>query len=131
VVEVQHGTLRSGFDAHVEPEVEARAECVRAPTETTSTPVAAIAATVSRFTPPDASTIVRPAMRRRRAEVFEREVVEHDRADPARPGAGSEHRVELVEAVDLDLEVRRVGQRRAGRLQRGGDRPVPGDENAR
>ena len=38
----------------------ARAECVRAPTEMKSTPVAAIARTVFKFTPPLASVLARP-----------------------------------------------------------------------
>ena len=36
------------------------AECVSAPTEIKSTPVSAIAATVPRLTPPDASSVTRP-----------------------------------------------------------------------
>jgi len=38
----------------------ARAECVSAPAETKSTPVAAIARTVFKFTPPLASVLARP-----------------------------------------------------------------------
>src|SRR5690606_8833264 len=44
------------------PRSSARAEWVSAPTEITSTPVSAIARTVSRVTPPDASTTARPAI---------------------------------------------------------------------
>src|SRR5690625_3577154 len=44
------------------PRSSAAAPCVSAPTEIISTPVSAIDATVSRFTPPEASTTQRPAM---------------------------------------------------------------------
>ena len=62
VVEVEHAhrrrpSARSGCRARG----RARgAECVSAPTEMTSTPVSAIARTVSSDTPPDASTVARP-----------------------------------------------------------------------
>ena len=71
----------------------------------TSTPVAAIAATVSRVTPPDASTIAAAGDELDAApQVVDVEVVEHDRVGPA-----GEHRLDLVETIDLDLEVGRVG----------------------
>src|SRR5699024_3835016 len=54
IVQVDHYSKSS-------PRSRARTEWVRAPTEMTSTPVRAMSATVSRLTPPEASTIARPA----------------------------------------------------------------------
>ena len=56
-------------------------------------------------------------LRDARAQVVEREVVEHDRAD-----AGGEHGLDLLEPVDLDLDVRGVGEAGHRALERRGDR---------
>ena len=83
-----------------------------------STPVAAIAATVSRFTPPArlderAAGDERDAL----AQLVRREVVEHDRVD-----AGRDDRLDLVDPVDLDLEVGGVPDAGAGGADRVADR---------
>ena len=51
------------------------------------------------------------------AQLVEREVVEHDRVDLAR----GEHRLDLLETVDLHLDVRGVRQLRRRRADGGGD----------
>ena len=82
----------------------AGAECVSAPTEIRSTPVSAIARTVVRLTPPDASRIARPPRDRDRlAHHLDRHVVEQDDL-----GAGSQRQLELIEVRDLDLDLDRV-----------------------
>ena len=77
-----------------------RAEWVSAPTETKSTPVSAISRTVSSVTPPEASSVARPAIERDGlAHQRRRHVVEQDRV-----GAGVERLAHLVERLGLDLD---------------------------
>ena len=88
----------------------AGAECVSAPTEIRSTPVSAIARTVARSTPPDASRIARPPRDRDRlTHHLDRHVVEQDDL-----GAGIERQPELIEVRDLDLDLDRVRDRGCG-----------------
>ena len=81
----------------------AGAECVRAPTLMRSTPVSAMARTVARVTPPDASssTFGATASRRRTASriVSGRHVVQQHDVRPA-----AQRLVELGEVVHLDLD---------------------------
>lgn len=56
-------------------------------------------------------------LRDRSAQIGKRKVVEHDGVDPSR-----EHRFDLIEAVDFNLEVRGVREPFAGSLQRRGER---------
>src|SRR6185295_10519975 len=53
--------LGSGHPTSMETS-RARAECVSAPIETKSTPVSAIARTLSSVTPPEASSLARPSV---------------------------------------------------------------------
>ena len=86
---------------------------VRAPTEMTSTPVAAMSATVSRLTLPLASTRARPPTSSTpAAQVVQGEVVQHDGVHP-----GGEHGLDLLERVDLHLEVGGVAELGLGAAQ--------------
>ena len=93
----------------------ARTEWVRAPIEIASTPVSAIARTVSRVTPPEASSRMRPAARATAARrSVGRHVVEQDAV-----GARCERLVELVERVRLGLHVQvRMGGAGGARRRR-------------
>ena len=91
----------------------AGAECVSAPTETKSAPVAAIAAIRSSVTPPETSTCARP---RARLTTSRRSSSEHVVGENARR-ARRQRLVELLEALHLDLD-RHVGRRLAHPRQR-------------
>ncbi len=85
--------LAHGSGSRMRDRSRAGAECVRAPTEMKSTPVSAISRTVSRLTPPLASSSARPRVRSTAARSWTgRHVVEQD----ARR-AGVEGLVELAD----------------------------------
>ena len=82
----------------------AGAEWVSAPTEIRSTPVAAIAATLSSVTPPDASNSARPAVM---ATAFRKSATVHV-VEQHDVGAGLERLRQLVERRHFDLDPQRV-----------------------
>ena len=82
----------------------AGAEWVSAPTEIRSTPVAAISATLSSVTPPEASNSARPAVM---ATAFRRSAIVHV-VEQHDVGAGLERLRQLVERRHFDLDAQGV-----------------------
>ena len=84
--------------------------CVRPPIEMTSTPVAAMSATVARLTLPLASTRARPPTSRRRRARSAREKLSSMMVSTPAASTG----FDLLHGVHLHLEVRRVAELRLG-----------------
>ncbi|EHN77632.1 hypothetical protein SMCF_2842, partial [Streptomyces coelicoflavus ZG0656] len=80
------------------------AEWVRAPTEITSTPVSAIARTVVKSTPPDASSrIAPPGPGHRPPQVRQAEVVQHDHVRRQIVIDQGQDFAQLIQPIHLDL----------------------------